>query len=84
VDSQGRALTFCGRCGTTLTGNAPPEQVALAVATLDVDPIARSIVHAAVAQRAPRLTIADDPKQLPDPIPSAAPGPSPGDEGVPA
>ena len=68
ADGSGRTIAFCKRCGTTLTGNAPPGRIALAVATLDVDPIARPVVHAAVAQHAPWHEITDGIKQLPDPF----------------
>lgn len=68
-DVGDQSVTFCSRCGTTLTGNAPPGQVAIAVATLDVDPVARPAVHAFVAERAPWFDIADDVKQLAGPVP---------------
>jgi hypothetical protein len=63
-----QALSFCNRCGTTLTGNAAPGQVALAIATLDVDRVARPVLHAAVEQRAPWFDIADDVAQIPGPF----------------
>lgn len=68
-------LTFCSRCGTTLTGNAEPGHVALAVATLDVDPIARPVLHASVGERAAWFEITDDVAQVPGPFP-----PEPEDE----
>jgi len=67
--SDDRTLSFCSRCGTTLTGNAPPGQVALAVATLDVDPIVRPVLHATVREAAPWFEITDDVAQLPGPLP---------------
>lgn len=50
---------FCSRCGTTLGGPAGP-LFAVALATLDVDPVARPRFHAHVAQKAPWLEIRDD------------------------
>lgn len=67
--SGDQARTFCSRCGTTLTGTAAPGQVALAVATLDVDPIARPALHASVGDRAPWVEIRDDVPQQPGPFP---------------
>jgi hypothetical protein len=67
--AEDQVLTFCSRCGTTLTGNAPPGQVALAVATLDVDPIARPALHASVGERAPWFEITDEVAQLTGPFP---------------
>lgn len=63
-----RTLSFCKRCGTTLTGNAPPGHVALAAGTLDVDPVARPQLHAAVDQRAVWFEITDDVAQQRDPF----------------
>ena len=51
---------FCGRCGTTLTGSAPRGRVALALATLDVDPLTRPALHAHADSRAPWLELRDD------------------------
>lgn len=64
-----RTRAFCSRCGTTLTGNAPAGHVAIAVATLDVDPIARPVVHAAADQHAPWFEITDGVEQLSGPFP---------------
>lgn len=63
-----QALSFCKRCGSTLTGNAPPGRVALAVGTLDVDPVARPVLHAQVDQRVPWFEITDDVAQVPGPF----------------
>jgi hypothetical protein len=54
------SITFCRRCGTTFTGAAPEGQVALAVGTLDVDPISRPLLHASVGDHASWFEIADD------------------------
>jgi len=57
-------VSFCSRCGTTLTGGARPGRIALAVATLDVDPAVRPAVHAAVTERVPWFDITDEVPQL--------------------
>lgn len=64
-------VAFCRRCGTTLTGNAPPGRVALAVATLDVDPASRPVVHASVADGAAWFDEAGDVPRLAGPVPHA-------------
>lgn len=61
----GDARAFCGRCGTTLTGAAPAGLVALALATLDVDPVSRPALHAHVDDRAAWTDIRDDLPRLP-------------------
>ena len=71
--SDDSSQTFCGQCGTTLTGTAPPGQVAIAVATLDVDPVVRPVLHASVADRAPWYEITDDVAQRPGPFHTSAP-----------
>ncbi len=62
--APGRARAFCSRCGSTLTGSAPPGRVAVAVATLDVDPVTRPTLHAHVRDKAPWFEIRDDLGQL--------------------
>lgn len=68
-----QSISFCKNCGTTLTGNAPPGRVALAIGTLDVDPVARPTLHAHVDQRVPWLEIQDDVTQLPGPFEGFSP-----------
>lgn len=69
--SSDSALSFCSRCGTTLTGTAPSGLVAVTVATLDVDPVARPTLHASVATRAPWYEVTDDVPQIPGPFHTA-------------
>jgi hypothetical protein len=56
---------FCSICGTTLTGAAPPGVVGIALATLDVDPIARPAIHAQVSQSVAWVEVRDDLPKLP-------------------
>ncbi len=65
VDGPDRERLFCRRCGTTLTGASPAGALALAVATLDVDPVSRPALHANVASKAPWFEITDDVAQQP-------------------
>ncbi len=53
--------TFCTRCGTTLqfVSHGQPGSFALAVGTLDDDPLVRPTAHLFVASKAPWFEITD-------------------------
>jgi len=66
--SDGDVRTFCGVCGSTLVTFFPnsPEELGLALGTLDDDPGVRPRLHVHVASKAPWYEIADDLPQFPE------------------
>jgi hypothetical protein len=60
--SPGETRTFCRVCGATLATffSAHPEQIGLALGTLDDDPGVRPSAHVFVASKAPWFEISDD------------------------
>jgi hypothetical protein len=60
--SPGETRTFCRVCGATLATffRDPPDQIGLALGTLDDDPRVTASAHVFVASKAPWFEITDD------------------------
>jgi hypothetical protein len=72
--SPGEERTFCRVCGSTLVTffRDRPEELGLALGTLDDDPGARPLAHVFVHSKAPWFEITDDLPRFPEGLSPAA------------